>query len=513
MTKEEIQKLEDFLVSKEFYDSGYYRTSTYCILHNVIVNGALKPLDSCQEVLACYLARNVVKNSILYLLIDINNKNVTEDFVKEALSRAYEVAEFLYKDTGVDIGMFLPKDYTFIEDKTASTNKNIIVILKYESQPSFTLQEKNSDDLHTTPAFVFFRIFREMIISKKLLTWEYYIHYLGLSEKPIEKRLALIKKGLSFIYKVFNKEHEQYLKNNGDPSILERFKNTPSLYRRGYLLSSFSHFNYFSVFDVMSDNLLVAENKYKIKVLSRHPSHKSLRGEKFPKRVLIRFGSQTEVDENRFEIVLNRTGAVANSASKFLMKELFTRENVKTAEWIIPKAEEELIEWITKVDKQVFITKSQYGSRGTGLTLHNSPEELISYMQTRYNKYLVEVYYPYVREYRLHVSKNGCFYSCRKMLRSDVPADKRWFRNDSNSVWIVEENPLFDKPSNWDIIVQECVKALKATGLDLGACDVRVQSSKKSNPDFIICEINSAPSFGEKTLEHYKKEIRKLCAD
>jgi len=128
----------------------------------------------------------------------------------------------------------------------------------------------------------------------------------------------------------------------------------------------------------------------------------------------------------------------------------------------------------------------------------------------RLGNYIIERYYNYNKEYRLHVSKDGCFYTNRKMLKTD--AEERWFRNDSNSVWIREENPKFEKPRNWGVIVNECVKALNAVGLDLGACDVRVQS-KNDRPDFIICEINSAPSFGEITLTKYQNEIKKICAD
>ncbi len=80
----------------------------------------------------------------------------------------------------------------------------------------------------------------------------------------------------------------------------------------------------------------------------------------------------------------------------------------------------------------------------------------------------------------------------------------------------MEGNEKFDKPVNWENIESECVKALKSVQLDIGACDVRVQSSlKKSgnvrlNPNFMIIEINSAPSFGEFTLQKYKEIIPQI---
>ena len=89
------------------------------------------------------------------------------------------------------------------------------------------------------------------------------------------------------------------------------------------------------------------------------------------------------------------------------------------------------------------------------------------------------------------------------------------YRNDSNCNWLVESNPGFDKPVCWEEIVKECVKALKSIGLDFGACDVRVQSAMVKNKprkavDFFIVEINSAPSFGEGTLDRYLHVIPDL---
>src|SRR5690606_33580405 len=162
--------------------------------------------------------------------------------------------------------------------------------------------------------------------------------------------------------------------------------------------------------------------------------------------------------------------------------------------------------------------KHIFGSRGRGNTLINNQEELEAWLQGKtLNNYIFEKFYNYNREYRLHVNEDGCFYTCRKMIKSDTPEDKRWFKNDSNSVWIMEDNELFDKPVNWNSIVEECVKALKAVGLHFGAVDLRVQSRVNSKtdkvrkePKFIIVEINSAPSFGEITSQKYIEEIPKM---
>lgn len=92
------------------------------------------------------------------------------------------------------------------------------------------------------------------------------------------------------------------------------------------------------------------------------------------------------------------------------------------------------------------------------------------------------------------------------MLRDD--AEERWHRHDNNSVWILEENELFDKPSNWDIIVAECVKAMTSVGLDISAIDIKV--SKHAEPKFIILETNSAPSLGLITTEKYISKLQEI---
>lgn len=66
-------------------------------------------------------------------------------------------------------------------------------------------------------------------------------------------------------------------------------------------------------------------------------------------------------------------------------------------------------------------------------------------------------------------------------------------------------------------MVQECVKALNAVGLEIGACDLRTQSTKskkegkRMNSKFVVIEINSAPSMGDITLEKYKQKLAELA--
>lgn len=260
-------------------------------------------------------------------------------------------------------------------------------------------------------------------------------------------------------------------------------------------------------------------NGYKIMVRSRHPSHNPLRT-LLPKlffRTVVRLGSSWAGD-GKPRVECNTVQAVKTSASKKLMKIAFHQQQVVTADWC-----EGIIELVTALVQRTgfpIVAKHIHGSRGTGNYLLKTQEELNAWLPGKtLNNYIFEKFYDYTREYRLHVTKNGCFYTCRKMLKEETPADKRWFRNDSNSVWIVEDNPAFDKPVNWNAIVNESVKALSSVGLDIGAIDVKVQSAKdkkgrvRPEPKFIILETNSAPSFGEVTLQKYLIEIPKVLRE
>ena len=127
---------------------------------------------------------------------------------------------------------------------------------------------------------------------------------------------------------------------------------------------------------------------------------------------------------------------------------------------------------------------------------------------TQQTQWYAEAMKPFAREYRLHCTQNECFMTWRKLRRLDT--ENRWFFNSSNCNWVGEDHPLFDRPSNWDTIVEACINATKAVGLDITAIDVRVQSNSKTNPEFIILECNSAPALGDQGVIIYKQKLQEL---
>lgn len=260
-------------------------------------------------------------------------------------------------------------------------------------------------------------------------------------------------------------------------------------------------------------------------VFSRHPSHDVLRRKNkklplLPFRAVVRFGSVTEHTKDRVEC--NTIEGVKNSMSKLRMKRCFIDNEVESPDYYTYdrntgklyqaiKGEEDKAVSLEDLEYPI-IAKRIFGSRGRGMEKLDNQEALDEFIDKEFDqgnrtRYYFESYKNYTKEYRLHVTEDGCFYTNRKMLKSDTPEEDRYFRNDSNSVWYLESNEKFDKPGNWQEIVDECVKSLKAVKLDIGACDVRVSKTKDGKAKFAIIEINSAPSFGDITEEKYIEQI------
>ena len=254
-------------------------------------------------------------------------------------------------------------------------------------------------------------------------------------------------------------------------------------------------------------------NKRFARIKSRHPSHGVLRkrngsGILCDHLAVVRFGSSTP---SSIPVQVNSIEAIKNSSNKIRMKECFDTVGVQTPEWyetvdqVVDAQENE----VGILDKPV-VAKLIYGSRGAGMRLLKNMDELQEFAEInkhRLSRWYFEQYYNYTKEYRLHVAAGiGCFYTNRKMLKADTPDDQRWYRNNSNSVWFMEDNEQFDKPDTWDVIINDCMAARASCNLDFGACDVRVNKAG----DWKIIEINSAPSFGEVTEQKYREVIPQL---
>ena len=216
----------------------------------------------------------------------------------------------------------------------------------------------------------------------------------------------------------------------------------------------------------------------------------------FPFSVIIRFGSTTP-SRLKSRVELNTVQAIKNCSDKFLMKQLFAKAGVASPKFYTSQ------EIVKAAVEFPIVKKLKFRSRGNGMVLVESRKQLDAILASTSNKAGIyfEEFFDSAREYRLHVSNLGCFYTCRKLRKKD--AKERWYFNSRNSSWIIESNPLFEKPATWNEIVKECQKGLKALGMDFAAFDVRVTKKGK----FSIIEANSAPSFGKTTLKKYLEHI------
>jgi hypothetical protein len=237
-----------------------------------------------------------------------------------------------------------------------------------------------------------------------------------------------------------------------------------------------------------------------------------------PVQSVIRLGSSTPIEGTvalggRI-IEINTIAAIANSANKKLMKQCFDHAGVMSADWFIRDRQgnfylqqgigvDPILTPIAELPYPL-LAKGHMGSRGRMNHKFENQAELEAWMPHKDTSiYIFEKYYNFTREYRLHVTAEGCFYTCRKMLKRDAEKAGAWQRHDDNCVWFLETNPGFDKPANWDEIVENCKEALLSTELDIASFDVRVQSARDAQQrvrercEFIIIECNSASSLGE----------------
>lgn len=256
-----------------------------------------------------------------------------------------------------------------------------------------------------------------------------------------------------------------------------------------------------------------SRSNYKLYIRSKNHSCRPLASTVVPCNVIVRFGSTTpteQITNKRGVLELNTPEACRLSGNKISMKKKFIEAGVKTAEYFTLKERYTPLS-IKRYFQQfgTIIAKHKHSSKGNGIYLLENYSDFREFRRGKdVTQYVFEKYYKYNKEYRLHISKNGCFYTCRKMLKRD--AEDRWHRHDSNSVWILEENPSFDKPRNWNQIIADCQKAREALGLDLVAFDVKCET-QKPRPDWIILESNSAPALGEVGIQKYREEINRLC--
>lgn len=259
---------------------------------------------------------------------------------------------------------------------------------------------------------------------------------------------------------------------------------------------------------------------YKCKIRTKNYSADPLKGRiSLPFRSIVRLGSTTETEivfpksfkAGKTIIECNSVESIHNSRSKLLMKECFNKAGIPQANGL--NINEVIAQDQLETLSYPLVAKRVYGFKGHGMRKLDNQEQLEDWIgdHESLDGWYFEEFKNYSKEYRLHCTQTECFMSWRKLRKSE--ATERWFFNSSNCNWVSNAHELFDQPVNWEEIITQSINAVKAVGLDIGAVDVRVQSSTNSegsvrkSPKFIILEVNSAPALGEQGIEAYHEAI------
>lgn len=236
--------------------------------------------------------------------------------------------------------------------------------------------------------------------------------------------------------------------------------------------------------------------KYRIRIASRHPSHKNIlkQGQmpKFPVRVRVRFGSV--IPHRRVDIDFNPISAITNTANKMRMKQIFVDNGVKTPKYLenSEDSRQKILDGYLG-DSNIFF-KTPYHSRGRGMVVY---EERSGANFTTRKGYFEESQIA-DREFRVHVMDGEAFYVDEKRPRER--GHESVVKNMANGYKF--RRPLREYPPE---VITESVKAVTALGLDFGAADVGVNSD-----GVWIYEVNTAPSLRTKTRKLYQKALVRL---
>lgn len=252
-----------------------------------------------------------------------------------------------------------------------------------------------------------------------------------------------------------------------------------------------------------------------IKLRSKNPSAVALRDRLRTVRTrnpfVVRLGSRTPLNAYKSKIFhgareVNTIESIENSRNKLRMKACFTNEEVSQAPWWTFSEEDRALITFPCVVKQVC------GFKGHGMVKCENQEELNTWLINHSTSgYYIEEFKNFAKEYRLHATQERVFLSWRKLRRAD--AEQRWFFNSTNCNWVGEDHELFGKPEGWDLMCEHAVRAIRATGLSIGAVDVRCKSRCRGVEDFIVLEVNSAPELADAGTEAYFNEITKIVQE
>lgn len=233
---------------------------------------------------------------------------------------------------------------------------------------------------------------------------------------------------------------------------------------------------------------------YKVRVASRHPSHKEIlrlgQMPLFPVRVRLRFGSQLK--HRKCDIDFNSIEAIERTANKSAMKRWFQMHGIKSPKYL--ENNQVNRDRVLNGDLgETVVFKTTYHSRGRGMVVSSN----LDVTDNTVNGYFEESQVS-DREFRVHVMDGEAFYIDEKRPRENMD-ERPMIKNLKNGFKF--RRPLKEYPNE---VITESIKAVQALGLVFGAADVGL------NDDGVwIYEVNTAPSLRTKTRKLYQKAFVK----
>jgi glutathione synthase/RimK-type ligase-like ATP-grasp enzyme len=238
---------------------------------------------------------------------------------------------------------------------------------------------------------------------------------------------------------------------------------------------------------------------YKIRIASRHPSHKAIlehdQMPKFDVRVRVRFGSTK--NHRHCDIDFNPISAIENTANKMKMKAIFSQAGVRSPKYFTNDEAGNNAIMEGHLGEKMFF-KTPFHSRGRGMVVYNTKEEAVTQQKEGY----FEEAQISKREFRVHVMDGEVFHIDEKR-----PRDKSMKMKDRPEIKNMNSGFKFREPRKEypPEVLSESIKAVEALGLDFGAADVGL-----NNEGVWIYEVNTAPSLRTRTRKAYQRALVKL---
>ena len=210
-------------------------------------------------------------------------------------------------------------------------------------------------------------------------------------------------------------------------------------------------------------------------------------------KVLLNWGHSSPAFSLSGVVVLNRPEAVSVASNKLLALRRLQEAGVSVPDFTTDVSVAR--QWVED-ERMVLCRKLLRSNSGKGIVIAKEVEDLVA----------APLYVKYVRkekEYRLHVFNGEVIDVVEKRRRSGFdsnPTYNKYIRSYEQG-WIMARDGVVVSQA----IKDECIKAVRALGLDFGAVDVVI---RKVDNAPVVLEVNTAPGITGTTVQSYKRAIQ-----